>query len=45
MAVYIHIWLCHHLGDYRHETSGQGKGSVWELLATMTTESSLLIYF
>ena len=45
MAVYIHIRLCHHLGDYRHETSGQGKGSVWERLAAMATECSLLIHF
>ena len=40
MTLYIHIWLCHQLGhaitNIKH--LGRGTGSIWEPLATMTTE-------
>lgn len=40
MTLYIHIWLCHHLGHAITHIKhlGRGKGSIWELWATMTTE-------
>lgn len=40
MAFSIHIWLSPHLRhvntDIKH--LGRGKGALWEMLATMTTE-------
>lgn len=40
MTLYIHIWLCHHLGhvniDFKH--LGTRERIYWELFATMTTE-------
>lgn len=47
MVLYIHIWLCHHLGhvtiDIKH--LGRRKGSIWKFLATVTTECMSLKQF
>lgn len=44
MTLYIYIWLYHHLGHAITHIKhlGKGKGSIWELLATVTTEGHSL---